>query len=70
MGAVIENRWCERLRDRIRSFATDYSQRLALGKAQKVKALNDSLTCGGGASSLEIGLDRQALELESATRAR
>lgn len=44
VGAVIESMWWERLKDRIRSITTEYSQRLALDKAKKVKAREDSLS--------------------------
>jgi len=42
-GAVIGNRWWGRLKDRIRSFATDYSRRLKLDKLAEQRLLEDRI---------------------------
>lgn len=58
---VIENKWWERLKDRIRAFITKYSQRLALDKDKKVMNLEDSLSWEEvDGDSLEIAVTKQA----------
>lgn len=61
--------WREKLKDRFSSFATNYSQRVDIDKALKVKASKDSLyRVDSGADSLEIGLGKQALERADSDR--
>ena len=69
VGAVIGNRWWERLKSKIRAFVTKFSQRLALDKANKMKALEDSLSrAEAGGDSLEIALAKEALRRSSSER--
>lgn len=53
--SVIRNKWWKKLKDRIMSFTIEFSQRLALDKTNKVKALNDRLSQAGAGGDL---LDR------------
>lgn len=63
VGTVIGNRWWERIKDRIRSFIAECSQRLSL---DKVKLFKDSLS--RVEDSLGRGSSRQALEREAKER--
>lgn len=57
----IGNSWWEKVKDNIRSFATEFSQRLALDKSNKVKTLKDSLSrVMARRDPLEIDLDWEA----------